>query len=85
MVDPNVVSLGLLVDKIKYEVPDLPELVLNNHQPQGGDIYYKNLGFDPRTLEELDVLSTDGNRLLQYLNLHAQNDKEKDLDLLKKS
>ena len=39
--DPFVLSLSSLVDKIKSEVPGLPELVIDNHQVNAGDRYYR--------------------------------------------
>jgi hypothetical protein len=39
-------ELDFIVERIKKEEPDLPQLIIESHRNSGGDLYLQSFAFD---------------------------------------
>ena len=70
-------SLSKLVNQIKATSPNLADVALqSNTAKQAGALYYSQQCFNPQPQRELEELTSEGQLMVNYLDLNLANEKE---------
>ena len=62
-------------------MPGLPELLMLNHQADGGELYYKSCAFDTKPAKELEAIHKDNALRFQVIDQNNDNSSDEEEEL----
>lgn len=66
--DPVISNLDFIVQRIKHEEPDLPNLIIQTQKHGGADTYLKSFRFDNTPAEEIEQLRHETDLRLEVMD-----------------